>query len=276
MKKKILSLKTVFAAYLILAISSMLFSFTAKNAADEFLQQLGISKTDADKKISNSILAGTLDAYGIKNIKTLVNGNRAALAKDLLLYTKKYTGSPAFLKEYNEQRNHSKPAPMQIETPDQTRQHMVEEYKKSVVNIEKLIPGADASLKPTYEKMLADAKKLLADAQDVNSKGNIAIKKNYEEQLLRSKGDDERNLAAWEQQYPANAQLFIKKRLEQFLQETADIDFSAELVNKNGKKVFVKPAYESKSRRWKMAFRSGKEVVETSRAFVQQWLQEIH
>lgn len=276
MKKRILGLKAVFAAYLILSLSSMLFSFTARNAADEFLQQLGISKSDADKKITNSILNGSLDTYGIKNIKSLVNGNRSALAKDLLLYTKKYTGSPAFLKAYTEQRNHSKPVPPQIETPEETRQHMVDDYKKSIAGIEKAITGADATLKPTYEKMLVDAKKLLADAQDVNSKGNIGIKKNYEEQLLRSKGEYERNIAAWELQYPAEASRYVKKRLEQFLQETADIDFAAELVTKNGKKIFANPAYESRSKRWKMAFRSGKEVVETSRVFVQQWLQEMH
>jgi hypothetical protein len=47
------------------------------------------------------------------------------------------------------------------------------------------------------------------------------------------------------------------------------------LFVKNGKKVFVNRAYESKNNRWKMAFRAGKEVVQPARAFVQQWLGEI-
>ena len=37
--------------------------------ADDFLKQLGISKPGADEKITNSILDGSLDTYGVKNAK---------------------------------------------------------------------------------------------------------------------------------------------------------------------------------------------------------------
>jgi len=69
--------------------------------------------------------------------------------------------------------------------------------------------------------------------------------------------------------------LFIKKRLEEFLNTTKDIDFAAELAEKNGKKIFLNPDYERKDNRWKMAFRAGKEVVEPARDFVQKWTAEI-
>jgi hypothetical protein len=67
----------------------------------------------------------------------------------------------------------------------------------------------------------------------------------------------------------------VKKRLQEFLNTTNGIDFSAELTEKNGKKVFVNPDYERKDGRWKMAFRAGKEVVEPARNFVQKWIGEI-
>ena len=79
----------------------------------------------------------------------------------------------------------------------------------------------------------------------------------------------------WESVFPADPNQFIKRRLEEFLKVTSDIDFNAELVTKNGKKLFVNPTYEDKDSRWKMGFRAGKEVVEPARAFVQQWIQEI-
>jgi len=63
--------------------------------------------------------------------------------------------------------------------------------------------------------------------------------------------------------------------MQQFLDETDDIDFNAVLETKNGKKIFVNRAYESKGNRWKMGFRAGKEVVETARAFIQNWMTEI-
>jgi hypothetical protein len=69
--------------------------------------------------------------------------------------------------------------------------------------------------------------------------------------------------------------LFVKKRLEEFLNVTKDIDFSAELTERNGKKIFVNQQYEFKDSRWKMAFRAGKEVVEPARDFVEKWINEI-
>lgn len=70
--------------------------------------------------------------------------------------------------------------------------------------------------------------------------------------------------------------LFLKLRLEQFMKETKDIDFDAALQVKNGKKYFVNSEYERKSNYWKMAFRAGKDVVQTAREFVADWISSIN
>ena len=75
--------------------------------------------------------------------------------------------------------------------------------------------------------------------------------------------------------YPADQLQYVKQRLHQFMDETEGIDFNAELVEKNGRKYFVKREYENKSNRWKMAFRVGKEVVEPARTIVQQWITDL-
>ena len=118
------------AAIILCVIATcFLVSFTIK-MADGFLQQLGISKTEADKKISKSILGGYMDAYGLKNLKNIAAGNKAAIAKDLLAYTKKQVSTQAFIKEYTEMRNNYKPQPENIETPEEIRKRMIAEYKK--------------------------------------------------------------------------------------------------------------------------------------------------
>ena len=66
---------------LLVAASFLLFSFTAKNFTEDFLQQLGISKTSADLKITNSLLGGYLDQYGLQNAKNIATGNRAAVRR---------------------------------------------------------------------------------------------------------------------------------------------------------------------------------------------------
>jgi hypothetical protein len=99
--------------------------------------------------------------------------------------------------------------------------------------------------------------------------------KNYEQMMKDIGAGQQKALDDWEAKYPADELQYVKQRLNQFLDETEGIDFNAELVQKNGKKYFVKPEYEQKSNRWKMAFRAGKEVVTPAREFVQQWIKEI-
>lgn len=252
------------------------FSFTrAHRYADDFLKQLGISKADADRKISGSILGGYLDQYGASNAKHIALSNRAAVATDLLVYTKKYVGSEAFRKEYLATREQEKPALNSIQSPEDMQQGLIQQYRKSVADIEASVRSADASIKPMFEKMLVDARKQLKDAEDPNNKMIATYRKNYPQALADIETGNKRMLAEWEKKYPLDHRLFVKMRLQQFLDETDDIDFNAELVQRNGKKYFANKAYESKGNRWKMAFRAGKEVVETSRAFVQRWIEEI-
>jgi hypothetical protein len=79
----------------------------------------------------------------------------------------------------------------------------------------------------------------------------------------------------WEEQYPENFNLLIKKRLQKMLDLTEDVDFNAELKIVGNRKKFVKAEYEAKRPEWKMAFRAGKEVTELTRAFAKEWLNEI-
>lgn len=242
---------------------------------DDFLKQLGITKSVADEKIAQSILGGSIDVYGLKNAKNIVAGNRAAVTKDILVYTKQQVQTAAFLKSYNELRAYYKPQFQKIKTVEEMRQENITAMQKAVKDMEEIIRKADAATKPIFEKSLVDGKKQLKDAEDPNNKSYIRYAKGYDEMVRFNQQGYDKQMAEWEAKYPANPLLFVKKRLQEFLAETEQIDFDAELTTKNGKKVFVNPAYESKGNRWKMAFRAGKDVITTSRAFAQQWISEI-
>lgn len=258
-------------------ISSLaLFSFTIVKMNGEFLKQLGISKTEADQKITGSILGGYLNQYGIKNAKNIAMGDRAAVTKDLLLYTKQFVQSPAFIKEYNTLKENEKPKPYLVETPEAMRSNYITMLKKSVSETEANVKTADASIKKIFADALVDTKKQLKEAEDPNNKTFANYKKNYPDMLQSAEASNKQSLQEWEAKYPDNQLLFVKKRLQDFLTNTADIDFDAELTTKNNKHYFVNPVYEKqKSSYWKMAFRAGKEVVLPAREFVQQWLAEI-
>lgn len=268
-------LKACSIVFVMVIISLFLFAFTINKLNADFLKELGISKTEADKKITSSILGGYLDASGAKNAKNIVLGNRTAVANDLLNYVKQYVNAASFKNEYSTLKESSKPTENKPKTPEEIRKETVDAYKKSVTQMEETIKKADAQFKPMFEKSLADAKKLLKDAEDPNNKNMASYAKTYPDMVKASQASYAGQLKQWEEQYPANHMLFVKQRLEEFLAGTKDIDFTAELTEKNGKKIFVNPAYEKKDKCWKMAFRAGKEVVEPARAFVQQWVTEI-
>lgn len=267
--------KLLFFGLLLTILSMFLFSFTARRMAEDFLKQLGITQSTADGKIGTTMLDGSFDTYGIKKTKAIPAALRSAVAKEAFAYAKKYVSGAEYIKQYNAMREKRKPVHVPLKTPDQMMQENIEEYKKSVLEAENNLKKADASMKPVFEKVLAEVKKQQQEAGDPNSKRNAAYRKNYEGGEKFNKQNYDRMVAEWEQKYPANHMLFIKQRLVQFMQETEGIDFAATTTLKSGKQIFDNLQYERKSNRWKMAYRAGKDVVETSRTFVQDWLNEI-
>jgi hypothetical protein len=274
-KRRTKSFLLFFGPSLFLSLFFLVCSFTAQKFTDDFLKQLGITKQSADEKIANSILGGYIDSYGIKNAKNLASGNRKAVTLDLLSYIKKYVSSPEFVKQYNEMRDRYKPVEQRVQTPEEMHNQSIEDNKKAVASAEQMLSKSDAAYKEIFEKTLASAKQALKDAEDPNNKYFVAYSKNYPQLVKNFKESYDRSIADWNLKYPQNQLLFVKKRLEEFLNVTKDVDFSAELTQKNGKKIFVKPEYEHKDNRWKMAFRAGREVAEPSRDFVQKWIEEI-
>lgn len=267
--------KVLSIAAVITVASCSLISLTVRSLGDDFLKQLGLTKPGAEEKIRQGILGGSIDIYGIKGLKTIATGNRAAVAGDILTYTKKYVSTADFIKNYNEMRDYYKPKFEKLQTPDEMRSEAVANQKKSIAQIEESIRKADAATKPIFEKVLITAKEDLKKIEDPNSKHNAAYAKNYEQAVKQNQQNYDRQIADWEAKYPSNHLLYVKKRLQEFLNETADIDFEAELITKNGKKYFVNRAYESKGNRWKMAFRAGKDVITTARTFAEKWMSEI-
>lgn len=259
---------------LVACISFFLFSFTVKMEND-FLKQMGITKPQADEKITNAILSGSIDTYGLRNIKNIAAGNKAGIATDILSYIKRQVNTAAFIKQYEEMREAKKSKLIATISPEQMHNERVADYEKSLASMEATVKSANASMKPTYEKMLVDSRKLVAEAKDPNNKVMTNYRKRYPQAVKEAEVMNQDNIAQWEARYPSNHLSFIKLRLQEFMYETKDIDFNATLVTKKGKKVFVNPTYEGKSSRWKMAFRAGKEAVETSRTFVQEWIEEI-
>lgn len=271
--KSLRFLKLFLFIFLATTASLVLVSFRIQQKMnDDFLKLLGINKADANTRISNSMLQGYLDYEGIKNLKNIALGNRTALVKNLLAYTKQQVNSDAFIKEYNAMRERFKPQPKAVQTPEEMQQTLIAQRKKSIADIEESIKKSDASTKKALEPLRGTLQKSLKEAEDSNGKAIVNYRKNYPVMVNNSEASYKREITDWEAKYPSNHLLFVKQRLQQFLDETKDVDFSAALYEKKGIKYFSNAAYERKSSYWKMVFRAGKEVVEPARTFVQDWI----
>jgi hypothetical protein len=262
---------------IIMTFGILLSSFSTHKMADDMWKMLGITKQTGDEQIKSSFIYGYLSYYGVKNLKNITLNNRAALAKDLLSYTKQFVSSPAFIKQYEEMRKSAKPEEpvlKPLRTIEQIQKEEIAKTEKSIKDTEKNMKEMPQFAK-TMEPMLAMLKDNLKKFQDPKNSYFSSIaqgeKYNQENQM---KSHKERT-KQWETNYPQNVDQFIGERLQRMLNATKDIDYDAELVEKWGKKRFVKQSYESKNTEWKQGFRAGKEVTEASRAFAQKWLDEL-
>lgn len=215
------------------------YSFTMRVISEDFLKYLGISKTEAEQKITRSILGG-------------------------------------FIREYNTVRESEKPGPADhVQTPDEMQRTLVGQCRKAVIETEAGLKKADPSTKKIIEDVLSQASTNLKDVQDPNNPVIAVYRSTYPELVKMTEAGEHQKVAEWEKKYPANHMIYIKERLHQFLEDTSDIDFADAVYVKNGKKYFKNPVYEGKGNQWKMAYRAGREVVEPARTFVEEWVKEM-
>jgi len=277
-KKNMAWLRICIMAFVLAVLSLFLFSFTVSSKlADDIWKQLGITEKQGTEKIRTSFLGNYFDYYGVRNIKNIASGNKAALAKDLLSFTKEYVNSAEFKKEYELMRSQAKPVEptATVKTKEEIRKEKIAETQKSIKQMEESMKTMDAEMKKIMQSGLDMQKGMLKEYQDPNSK---MIDLFYQGEVMTHENNARRyneDLEKWDTNYPADYKEVIKERLQKYLTIAATVDFNAELVEKNGKKYFVKREYEGKSADWKMIYRAGKDVYEVAKPFAEAWVKSL-
>ena len=274
----LVKLKVMLIIFLLTLISLFSLSFTtSRQLAADIWAQLGMTRAQGTDGIKQSFLNGYLYYYGAKNAKNVAAGNRGAITKDLLTYTRQYVSSDAFKKEYEQLRKDAKPLEPEnkVRSKEEIRKEKIAETEKSIRDAEATMKvSADMAriMKPTVEmlkKTLEDYKK--PDSKNIES--YFLYEKNENASRLRSYQE---RLTNWEKEYPVDYREKIKQRLQKFIDLSATVDFTAELKQVGNKKKFVNPVYEGKAYDWKQIYRAGREVIEPARQFAEQWIKELN
>ncbi len=262
---------------IIVIISLFLLSFKiAEKRAEDFWKQLGMTQQQGSEKIKTSFMYGYVNLWGAKNAKNIVAGNRAAVAQDLLNYTKTYLNSAAFKDAYAKEKAKAKPTAPEIETvsKEAIRKQQIDDLKKGIKNTQELMKTIP-SMEKDGRKSIEDMEKSIKEYEKPDNEIiNLLYQGEVERQKMKQK-DYENDLVKWEENYPQNPQKKISGYLKKYLSIANTVDFDAALTEKYNKKVFVKKEYEYKSSDWKMIFRAGKEVYNVTKPFAEQWLKEL-
>ncbi|HEX8620283.1 MAG TPA: hypothetical protein VF911_22070 [Thermoanaerobaculia bacterium] len=248
---------------------------TTLAGANDILQQLDVAKSDASTELVSSLVNANVDYYRVRNaFKAATPAARAAMTEQVLVWAKAYVASPQFAKDYAAYREQAKPEAEEANgsVDDELAQQRAEQ-KAALEEMKKSI----AQMPAEYRAQAEEAYKAAVAAM---KETDTAEMRNLQRQGIAAERSGKANeakedLARWEKEYPANPRVLVKQRLTQFLAETANVDYGAQLVNKNSKMRFANAAYESKSSNWKLAYRAGKETTEKARAFAQSWLTEL-
>ena len=131
---------------------------------------------------------------------------------------------------------------------------MIKMAKEFVQSAEETLKKAGPDMKKIFEQNLEAANKNLKDAQDPANRTIKMYEKNYEALKTMMQQSYENSIKDWEARYPANHLLFIKVKLQAFLDATKDIDFNAQLKEKSGIKYFVNPDHERKGKQVENGF----------------------
>ncbi len=276
MKQRKITIGSGFILACMLISSSFLFSsYQAKKITDDIWKMLGISRQAGTDGIKNSFLNGYLSYYGVRNAKNIAVNDRAAIAKDLLNYTKEYVSGADFKKQYEELRKSAKPQePVKkpLRSIAEIQKGEIAKTEKGIKDTEKTIKEVNAEMAKGIQPVLDMLRKNLKDYQNPNHEYFAAIAMGEKYQQENEEKRYKERMQEWEKNYPENLNYFIGDKLKKMLDHTKGIDYSAALVEKYGKKRFVNPAYESKGTEWKQGFRAGKDVTEPARAFAENWL----
>jgi hypothetical protein len=251
-------------------------AFSTGAGAQNPLAQLGLDEPAARSLAKSVAMGRTQSSWVDGKIKQLFKAMpasvRATVTTGTWAWAKNYLSSAAFKADYAEEREGMKPAPPKFEgTVDDELKKMQEDQLKSIAEARKtVLPMLPAADRPAMEAQLKQQEEMVKNPETA-----AIMKTAFEQQRSAARAEHARRLKRWEEDYPADAQRLISRRLREFLDVCADVDFAARTNLVNDRQVFANQEYERKPPQWKECFRAGREPTTAARQAATTWLREI-
>jgi len=246
---------------------------TAANlAAQAVPSELRLSEPDARESFLGSVIGG-YPQWGVAAAAfvALPAAARVAVVQGGFAWAKSYVKSPGFRTGYETARQRAKPEPPNPEgTVDDELKRQVAKQLADLEESRNALATLPPEQRKDLEAMLKQMEAQLKDPQTL-----AMMRSGIEGDRAGAQETYQSNVKEWEERYPANPEILVGRRLQAFLTECGDVDFSAKLQPREGKMRFVDPQYEMKPANWKTCYRAGPEAIGAARAAATAWLKEL-
>jgi len=243
--------------------------------AQDHLATLGISEGRAKEAVFDSFVSDAVSIAGKPAaFIAMAPAARVALVNFALNLARTFAESDEFKRRYADHREANGPEPLPEEqTADAIFAKQRAGFENQVAEMRKLFDQITPEQRATLEEGWADMRRQLDEMEKGERRTQIeGLLKDQRTQQIRQRDEAMKEM---EKTYPADPRALIALRLRRFLDVTKDVDYAAQLVDKDKKKVFADAALEARPAEWKMSFRAGKPATDTARAFAQKWLNDL-
>ena len=257
-------------------VTATLFCVMAIGAfAQDHLATLGISEGRAKEAVFDSFMSDAVSIAGKPAAFTaMAPAARVALVNFALSLARAFAESDEFKRRYADHREANGPEPLPTaQTADEIFAKQRAGFENQVAEMRKLFDQITPEQRATLEAGWTDMRKQLDDMEKGERRTQIEGLLNQQRAELVRQRDAAMNEFA--KAYPEDPRALVAARLRHFLDVTRDVNYAAQLVEKNKVRVFADAALEAKPAEWKMSFRAGKPATDAARAFAEKWLADL-
>lgn len=237
--------------------------------------QLGITEGRAREAVFDSLVSGAVSIAGKADVFTAASPQaRVAIVNAALTLARAFVEGTEFPKRYADHREANGPDPLPpVTTADEVLAKQRAIFEAQVEGMRKQFGDVTPEQRETLEKGFDTMRARFTEMEKGEVK--IELEAALKEQRIHQVRAHDAAMKELDAVYPADPRALVANRLRKFLDLSKDIDFTAQLVERDKKMRFADAALEAKPAEWKMLFRAGKPATDASHAFAQKWLADL-